>query len=307
MPEQRLAFIGVTTQSSAIMRVFPLWRDHLGLGNVRLVGHDLPVHAAPGRYRELVGAIRADPHYLGALITTHKIDLFNACRDLFDDVDELADLCHECSCLSKADGALAASAKDPIAAGRSLNAIIAGAGGARRPETVLCLGAGGAGIAITVHLLTSGPAGWPARVIVTDRDQQRLEAMRAIHSELTGGEPPALEYVWTDDHTNNAVLSALAPGSLVINATGMGKDRPGSPIADTVLFPKHSIVWELNYRGDLRFLRQAHDQAGTRALDVHDGWQYFIHGWASVIEQVFSLTLTPDDILALSEIARTCR
>ncbi|MBI3961737.1 MAG: shikimate dehydrogenase, partial [Deinococcus sp.] len=84
------------------------------------------------------------------------------------------------------------------------------------------------------------------------------------------------------------------PGSMVINATGMGKDRPGSPITDAGLFPENGLVWELNYRGSLEFLHQAERQARQRHLKIEDGWVYFVHGWSQVIVQVFHLNLTPE-------------
>ena len=56
---------------------------------------------------------------------------------------------------------------------------------------------------------------------------------------------------------------ALPPRSLVVNATGMGKDRPGSPLRAGAAFPERSAVWELNYRGELEFLRQARAQAAS--------------------------------------------
>ena len=40
-----LYFVGVTTGSSSIRTVFPRWAAELGLGNARLAGIDLPVHA----------------------------------------------------------------------------------------------------------------------------------------------------------------------------------------------------------------------------------------------------------------------
>src|SRR5690606_18077371 len=80
-------FIGVTTGQSAIMQVFPAWAEYLRLQNVRLEGCDIPIGAPPERYRDVVQRMKADPAYLGALVTTHKIDLYNACRDLFDYID----------------------------------------------------------------------------------------------------------------------------------------------------------------------------------------------------------------------------
>ena len=78
---------------------------------MRLVGHDLPIHAPREQYRDLVRRIKSDEHARGALITTHKIDLFEACRDMFDAVDQYARLCGETSCLAKRGGQLLAFAK----------------------------------------------------------------------------------------------------------------------------------------------------------------------------------------------------
>ena len=79
---------------------------------------------------------------------------------------------------------------------------------------------------------------------------------------------------------------------MVINATGLGKDRPGSPLTDTARFPGKSVVWELNYRGELDFLKQARKQQLEQQLQVEDGWIYFIHGWTQVIAEVFHLEIT---------------
>jgi shikimate 5-dehydrogenase len=93
----------------------------------------------------------------------------------------------------------------------------------------------------------------------------------------------------------------------VINATGMGKDTPGSPITDAAEFPEGGLVWELNYRGDLQFLQQALQQRERRRLQVHDGWRYFIHGWATVIEEVFHLSLREDQVARLATLSESER
>src|SRR5205085_8593929 len=119
---------------------------------------------------------------------------------------------------------------------------------------VLCFGAGGAGVAITVHLLSRpGAADRPARIVVADRSADRLEHVRALHEQLAAD--VAVAYVENaDPRVNDALVAELPPGSVVINATGMGKDTPGSPVTDAVRFPEDAIAWELNYRGDLDFL-----------------------------------------------------
>jgi shikimate 5-dehydrogenase len=307
MAGRLFSFFGVTTGGSLIMRIFPRWAEHLELGDVRIAGTDLPIHADPAIYRARVQQLKDDPSEVGALVTTHKIDLFAACRDQFDSVDELARLCGETSCLSKRDGRLLAHAKDPISAGRTLDTMLPAGYWTRTGAEALCLGAGGAAIAIALHLLSARAAGdRPARFVVVDLSRPRLDALAAILAQAAPGAP--VEFVCNSDPAaNDRVMADLRPGSLVINATGMGKDTPGSPLTDAGRFPQGGVVWELNYRGELGFLDQARSQEDERALDVHDGWPYFIHGWTSVIEEVFGLRLGLDDLAALTEIADEVR
>ena len=110
---RRFSFVGVTTGRSAIMRVFPEWARHLGLGEVAMVGYDLPLHAEQRCYREVVEALRSGREEAGGLVTTHKIDLFDACRDMFDYVDPWAELCGEVSSLSKRDGLFRCARQGP--------------------------------------------------------------------------------------------------------------------------------------------------------------------------------------------------
>ena len=72
-----------------------------------------------------------------------------------------------------------------------------------------------------------------------------------------------------------------------MNATGAGKDTPGSPITDAAIFPERGTVWEFNYRGELAFLQQARAQQAARRLQIADGWTYFLHGWTRVMADVF--------------------
>jgi shikimate dehydrogenase len=298
-------FVGVTTGSSSIMRIFPRWRDALGLGDdVEMHGLDLPVDADDARYREAVASIRDDPSNLGALVTTHKIGIHRSAADMFDGMDVLAELCREVSCIAKRDGRLHAWAKDPIAAGRSLESVLPpgwfGDGGGH----ALCMGAGGSGTAIALYLSTRRPDGdAPARLVVTDRSEER----RAALLELLGRIDPAGQVLVMDAAENDRLLAELPPRSLVVNATGMGKDLPGSPIGPEARFPEEAVAWELNYRGELAFLRQAEAQAAERRLTVEDGWTYFIHGWTSVMEEVFERSIAPDELELLAREAEFAR
>jgi shikimate 5-dehydrogenase len=300
-------FVGVTTKQSAATRLFPAWAHVLGLSDVRLVGCDLPVHADSRRYRDVVERIKSDVHARGALVTTHKIDLFEACRDLFDGIDENAELCGETSCLSKRGGLLYARATDPITAGRSLDEFLAADHWRKTAGEVLCLGAGGSATAITVHLLRRAADGdGPARIAVVNRSPHRLEALRAIHARLNAA--TKIDYIENPDpRVNDQLVRDLPAGSMVINATGMGKDSPGSPITDAVVFPEGGLAWELNYRGELQFLRQALAQRERRRLHVEDGWRYFIHGWAVVMEEVFERTIDDAQISRLAAVSESER
>jgi shikimate 5-dehydrogenase len=293
---RRFVFVGVTTGSSSIVRIFPRWRDVLGLpSDVELVGRDIPLGAPAEAFRETVAWLRDDAANLGALVTTHKIDVVRHARDLFDELDEHAERLGEVSCVARRDGRLLGWAKDPLTAARALDGV-APPGCFAAGGDALVLGAGGAGSAIAEHLLHR--ADRPARIVVTDRDPARLARLAALDG---------IEAVAAEGDANDRLLASLAPGSLVVNATGMGKDRPGSPLSDAARFPERAAVWELNYRGALDFLVQAQAQAAPRALRVEDGWRYFIHGWTAVIEEVFQRPLTADDVDLLAREADFAR
>lgn len=295
-------FIGVTTAQSSIMRVFPEWARHLGLGDVAMRGIDLVPHDRPERYRDVVAFLKSDPLSCGALVTTHKLDLFAAARDMFDEVDPHAALMEETSCLSKRDGRFICHAKDPISSGLALDGFVPEGHFARTGAEVFSMGAGGSTIALTWHLSQAARGkDRPSRIVVSNRSQARLDHLAAIHESLGHGIP--VECVLAPRaEDNDAVMARLSPGALVINATGLGKDAPGSPITDAAVFPEGGIAWDLNYRGDLVFLDQARAQAAARRLQVEDGWTYFIHGWTQVIAEVFHVDI-PVRGLAFDEIA----
>ncbi len=298
-------FIGVTTQHSSIMKVFPKWAAHLGLGNVAIKGIDFPPHDTAQKYRDAVAFIKSDPLSLGALVTTHKLDLYAACQDMFDKVDAHAELMAETSCLSKLDGQLICHAKDPISSGLALDGFLPDNHFSQTGAEVFSMGAGGSTIALTWHLTqASRGADRPSRIVISNRSQSRLDHVRAIHDQLGHGIP--VDYVLTTTaEQNDEIVNGLKPGSLVINATGLGKDAPGSPLSNAVRFPENSIVWDLNYRGDLVFLDQARAHAAARHLSIEDGWTYFIHGWTQVIAEVFHISIPTSgpEFQKISEIA----
>ena len=81
-----MGFVGVTTGSSSIMRIFPAWAEELGLPTRTIIGHDVSPNAPRDVYRSLVCEIRDDPRHFGALVTTHKMNVFESARDLFEKI-----------------------------------------------------------------------------------------------------------------------------------------------------------------------------------------------------------------------------
>jgi shikimate 5-dehydrogenase len=300
-----LHFVGVSTRQSSIMSVFPRWAEMLGLGACAINGIDLPLHAPQDAYRAVVSFIRSDPLSVGALVTAHKIDLLHATGDLFDELDPHAQALQEVSCLSKRNGRLIGHAKDPISARLALEAIVPPGHFRRTKADAFVLGAGGATTAITWNLMRAGEDdNRPRRIVVTDVNAERLGMLRGFHQTLEI--PVPVNYVLTTGTDEaDAILHVLPEGSLVVNATGLGKDRPGSPLGADARFPRHGVIWELNYRGDLLFLDRAEQQSDRAELHTFDGWNYFLHGWTRVIAEVFDVAIPTSgpDFETLSSVA----
>lgn len=297
-----IAFFGVTTGRSSILQVFPAWARWLGL-DAEIVGVDFAPRSDSIAYRTAVQELRDDPLLLGALVTTHKLALYDACRDLFDEIDPHAKAMGEVSCISKRGGRLRCDAKDPITAGLALDGFLPPDHFGSRPADVFAIGAGGSSIALTWHLMRHrrGIAA-PARIVVSDRDPERLAEIERIHDGIESDAQRSYVLAASPD-ANDAVLASLRPGSLVVNATGLGKDAPGSPLTSMAVFPHDGIAWDLNYRGELVFLDQARSQESARALQLENGWTYFVHGWLAVIAEVFDIEI-PSAGLEFDELAR---
>jgi len=303
-----LYFVGVTTSRSSIMRIFPLWAKELGIPETQLVGYDIKVRGPAEKYRAIVRHIKENKMAKGALVTTHKIDIIEAAGYLFDYYDEYAKIFKEVSCISKRNGALRGHAKDPISAGLALEAFLPDNYWAHNKDAqAFIIGAGGSGIALSAFLMRSDhEENIPSKIIISNRSAGRLALCQEVHDTI--GKTTVVEYVQVGvEQTNDDVVRNLPEGSLIVNATGMGKDRPGSPISDDIFFPQNSYLWEFNYRGSIEFFHQAEKQKEKQNLHVEDGWIYFIHGWTQVIGEVFNIDITKNYIARLGEIARLAR
>jgi shikimate 5-dehydrogenase len=298
-------FIGVSTNRSSIMQIFPQWARELRLPTATLHGLDIALDAPRESYRRAVQRIRRDPLDYGALVTTHKMAIYRHAADLFDELDESARMFEEVSSIAKRGDRLCGAAKDPVAVQLALEEIVPAGYFRRTGGAALVLGAGGAGNALSYQLGVRTDV--PSQIIVTALDEPALRHARGLH-ERAGIGPGLVRYELTRTaQDGDALAGSLPPGSVVVNATGMGKDRPGSPVSDAVTFPEYGIVWDFNYRGDLRFLAQARAQQEQRSLRVEDGWRYFIHGWTTVIADVFAIPMPSERVDALSAFAARIR
>jgi len=300
-------FIGVTTTKSSIMKVFPLWMKELGREEVIMEGCDCKIHDDPEVYRKAVAQIKYDPLSLGALVTTHKIDLLTAARDMFDYLDPYAKITDEVSSISKLEGRLEGHAKDPLTSGASLDAIIEKGYFGKTGGEVLSFGAGGSAIATLLHLINKkDKSDRPRRFTFVNRSQGRLDHAKEMVSSLSTD--IEVEYIQNSDPViNDQIMEKFPPYSVVINATGMGKDTPGSPITWEGKFPMNAVSWEFNYRGELDYLHQSLAQVESRNVKVEDGWLYFVHGWTQVVSQVLHFDLTPELFDRLNKAASTVR
>jgi shikimate dehydrogenase len=300
-------FVGVTTTKSSIMKVFPLWMDVLERPEIVIEGIDLKIHDTPQAYRAATAQMKYDPNSLGALVTTHKVDLYEAAEDMFEYFDPYATELGEISSISKRNAHLEGHAKDPISAGLSMDAILETGYFGHTGGQVLIFGAGGSSAATLLHLMNKkNPADRPKKFIIVNRSEKRLVNIRTMVDKL--GTDIQVEYICNQDPLkNDQIMEAQPPYSVVINATGMGKDTPGSPITNAGLFPQYGVAWEFNYRGELDFMHQALAQMKSRSVKVEDGWLYFVHGWTQVVAQVLHIDLTPQLFARLEAAAASVR
>jgi shikimate 5-dehydrogenase len=218
----------------------------------------------------------SDQECRGALVTTHKVSLYRHANDLFETFDGDARLLGEVSCVVCRGGRLRGAAIDTLTGELSLRALLRGG---TFSGDALILGAGGAGVALAVVLRRHHR---PARVILTDISSERLSEIESLVD--------ADRVLVTSAADHDRLIASLAPGCLIVNATGVGKDRPGSPVTEAVQFPQGATAWDFNYRGDLKLLEYAR-KAGVETID---GWEYFLHGWSQIMARVFGFEVTPE-------------
>ncbi len=280
-------FVGISTAGSSIHRMFPRWAPAFN-PEARVLGVDLPPDAPAEVFRRLVGDMGVNPDIRGAVVTSHKVRLFASCSDLFDFTSPLVDIAHEVNSISSSGG-LHAFATDPIA----LDAVI----GEVRPRAVdpapiVCLGSGGSAAALALtHLLDIEQTLSVGRVVprravdgaltIVARRASALPELEELLSRLPESDRIQLT-VAVDSRERTSLTASQPAGSLVINATGLGKTEAGSPVDGAHAFPAGAVAWDFNYRGPLTFLEQARE-AGVR---TEDGWDYFLAGWSTALAAI---------------------
>lgn len=276
-------FLGISTAGSSVHRMFGSWSPAFD-PEAQVRGVDVPVDASPDVFRRLIGDLARNPRIRGVVITSHKVRVHAACHDLFDSTSPLVELTREVNGIRSQDG-LHAFATDPVA----IDAVRPDAGA---PAPVVCLGAGGSAVALAMATVldvartvatgqpvarTSGRHG----VTVVARRHSVLAELEALFARLPGGDRIRL-VVAADERQRSRLTAAQPPGTLVANATGLGKLEAGSPLAGPEAFPAGAVAWDFNYRGPLTFLAQAR-AAGARAID---GWDYFLAAWSTALAAV---------------------
>ena len=315
-------FLGVSTAASAVHRYFPRWAASFP-EPVRLIAVDLPVPAPPPAYEDLLDWMARHQQVRGMVITSHKIDLFRAGSGRLAAADRLSATLAEVSAVRRTpSGDLLAYATDPLSARAAAAELNLGTSG-----EIICFGAGGAALALVAALtlpgteLTPGTrsapdarrcvpgvnaAGGPlteGEVHATDVRPGRLAHLMHVAARL-GVASRVVPHLQDGTSGNTGLLAGHPDACLVVNATGLGKDGPGSPLADEAVFPRHCVVWDMNYRGPLTFLQQAQVQRDARGLQIADGWRFFLHGWTNALARI--LDVPPGDP-ALADILDTQR
>ena len=302
-----MEFFGVRTEDSLSAQYFPDWARALGVQDAELRGVNLPIDGTLDAHREAVLRLKKDPEVQGALVTSHKLAIVRAAGDLIDRRTPASELTGEVSALYKRGDELWGHAVDPENYGLAITQVLSSDWWAKHEGAgILSLGGGGATVALIVYLLKQA-VDRPAFLQIVEKRSDNLHHCKNITNRIGSG-AVKLEFFHTSDPlVCDSLVAKLPSYSLVINATGMGKDLPGSPVTDNVYFPDHSVVWDLNYRGPREFLVRGELQGATRPIKVADGWGYFLRGWSSVMGLVFDIPMTKERLSAFCKVTQRQR
>lgn len=213
-----MCFVGVTTSKSFVNRVFSSWVEIIGV-NANLIGLDLALDSSVDIYRSVVNSIKSNDMILGSLVTSHKTNIYQYCNGLFDIITPGSEYLKEIGVIYKDGKQLACDATDPDAQMQVLKRLIPYGHWGKSKAQALILGAGGAGLALAYSLLNSKEQ--PTKIIITEINSDRIyQTKQVLKRYIDDG---LVEVVNVKEISADTLLSRLPRGSLVANATGMGK------------------------------------------------------------------------------------
>jgi shikimate dehydrogenase len=284
------AFVGVTTKKSAINNFFPLWIKFLD-ADCTLVGIDIALDASLSQYDGFLEQFLSD-QWIGALITTHKSKIFHKLdSNGYANLTDRAKLLEEASVIYKnANSEIFGDATDPDAILPILSRLLSDERWLSGCLQILIMGGGGAGLALFYTIVSSGII--VKKIVITESDPLRRQFLIKKVDEIVRKFKSEILTEITDSQNSDKTITELGSGALIVNATGMGKDLPGSPIRNPDNIFNNSIIWEFNYRGELKFLNDCVKIRDHKNLLIEDGWYYFIHGWANVLCTALNKTVT---------------
>lgn len=283
-------FLGVTTSQSSVHTYFSRWCKILQ-ADAQLVCCDIIVGATSAVYERFVDQLLFRENVVGSLVTTHKAALYEFCANRFSNLTEDSRNLEEIGVAFKERGGWSADAPDVRSTKFVLARLLSSQQWLNGSRQVVIFGSGGAGLALAMAL--SKLANPPTKVVLTEANRNRLSTVAKILGKSNALSMIELEY----SEKNQQLLDRSPQGSLLVNASGLGKDLPGSPVESFEGAPKDAIVWDFNYRGDLQFLDQARSIDLSKSPLIEDGWNYFISGWAHTMCRVFKKDCT-DKIVA---------
>ena len=283
MDAARVYFLGISTSGSAARRAFPAWAKALDW-SAELRTINIPQHSACEKYVQFVRRLREEESSAGAQVTSHKLRLYDCLSKELDSIDADADSLGEIGAIATFGGKMVGFSPDMPALACILPEIFDNSNWQHGSREVVILGAGGAGRAVALASAQC-VASVVSRITLTELvDAVSAEAARRL--KMLFRNQRSLKLTIRDVHENDELVHESGPGSLIVNATGMGKDVDGSPVTGDVLFPQGSIVWDLNYRGKLEFLNLARSQRKSQDLTVLDGWDYFVRNWFACLTRL---------------------
>lgn len=287
---KKYLFLGVSTKNSSVNKTFPYWMKEID-SNAALYGMDLSLNSPRKSYLEFI-EMATCPDVVGALITSHKTDVFRHGQSFFSDISQDATELKEISSIrhNTSTGELFAHNTDIVGSRRALAELttknerwLNGDG------NITILGAGGACLSLLKAL--ERYQNFSGKIFLTEKSLDRISEIKDILDRLN------LNIIIEPSENTEDVIRSSGAAPLVINATGVGKDIQGSPISNIDCIGREATVWELNYRGDLTLLNDLRETISSNNLIIQDGWDFFVDGWMNNI--CFGLSIPISDDLSI--------